>query len=58
MLSVILALLWGAESPQAQGQMTNLDTLGGEHSLDHRINGRGQVVGSGFTADGELHVFL
>jgi probable HAF family extracellular repeat protein len=38
--------------------MTDLGTLGGKSSRPRALNGRGQVVGESFTANGKVHAFL
>ena len=65
-VSVVLALLMGVgpvlgqtESAQQQLSITDLGTLpGGTFSQAFAINNRGQIVGTSFTASGELHAVL
>jgi probable HAF family extracellular repeat protein len=44
--------------PQSEYRITDLGTLGGNRSVAHGVNNRGQVVGVAETAGGEMHAFL
>jgi probable HAF family extracellular repeat protein len=41
-----------------RGRMTDLGDLGGDFIQPYAVNDRGQVVGYGLTAEGELHAFF
>jgi probable HAF family extracellular repeat protein len=62
----VVAVLSERQSAQAQEastggsgySVTELGTLGGDYSQAFGINSRGQIVGSSYTASGEVHAFL
>jgi probable HAF family extracellular repeat protein len=61
LVSMVLALLIGAQPASAQLSITDLGTLpGGDSSVAFGINNRGQVVGSSTAASGEFrdHAFV
>ena len=63
-LSVLLALclmfLLVGPPAAAQGEITLIDlgTLGGFYTYAYAINDQGQVIGNGYTVDGDLHAFF
>ena len=56
--TIALATLFVAHSVSAQLAITDLGTLGGEHSGALAINNAGQVVGTSPLATGDQHAFL
>jgi len=58
-LILLLSVPLGSPAAAQDGiTITDLGTLGGNWSYAFGINDRGQVVGYGQTASGEIHAFM